>query len=110
MLEHAEDWRAAMAGMIRVLAPGGLLVLTTRSEGFPYHGYPADHWRFSVDAMQDILSTAGLDILTCVGDPDPASPGVFATARKPEEWKWPGGSPAKVWGDVQGVNAMQQPG
>src|SRR6266487_4154318 len=54
MLEHAEDWQAAAAGMIRALVPGGLLVLTTRSEGFPYHGYPGDHWRFSAGAMGEI--------------------------------------------------------
>src|SRR5262249_14737748 len=42
MLEHAPDWAAAVRGMVLVLAPGGLLLLTTRGPGFPVHGYPED--------------------------------------------------------------------
>lgn len=42
VLEHAKDWRGAVAGMVRVLAPGGLLLLTTRSPGFPNHPHPDD--------------------------------------------------------------------
>jgi SAM-dependent methyltransferase len=89
MLEHAPDWAAAVRGMVLVLAPGGLLLLTTRGPGFPVHGYPDDHWRFTVDAMRQILETCGLDVLRCEPDPDPASPGVFALARRPPGWKRP---------------------
>ena len=89
MLEHAEDWQAAMRGMIGVLAPGGVLLLTTRSAGFPPHGYPDDHHRFSVGAMGEILRAAGLEAERLEADPDPASPGVFALARKPAGWAWP---------------------
>jgi 2-polyprenyl-3-methyl-5-hydroxy-6-metoxy-1,4-benzoquinol methylase len=100
MLEHASDWQAAMTGMIHVLAPGGVLVLTTRSEGFPVHGYPEDHWRYSVEAMGQILKAAGLDVERLEPDPDPQSPGVFAKARKPAGWSWPEET-ARAWGDVQ---------
>jgi hypothetical protein len=103
MLEHAADWKAAMSGMIEILAPGGVLVLTTRSEGFPVHGYPDDHWRYSVDAMRVILAAAGLDVERCEPDPDPQSPGVFAKARKPAGWTWPDVSAA--W-DSAGVTAV----
>jgi hypothetical protein len=103
MLEHAADWQAAMRGLISVMAPGGILVLTTRSEGFPLHGYPEDHWRFSTGAMGRILSAAGLDVERCEPDPDPASPGVFAKARKVPPWRWPDVSEA--W-DAAGVTAV----
>lgn len=89
MLEHAADWQAAARGMISALAPGGVLVLTTRSEGFPLHGYPEDHWRFSAAAMGQIVKAAGLDVERLEPDPDPASPGVFVKARKPAGWTWP---------------------
>jgi SAM-dependent methyltransferase len=89
MLEHAPDWQAAMRGMIEVLRPGGILVLTTRSEGFPLHGYPDDHWRFSVDAMGAIVKAAGLDIERLEADSGPGHPGVFVKARKPQGWAWP---------------------
>jgi len=84
MLEHAEDWRGAVAGMARVLAPGGVLLLTARGPGFPYHPHPGDHWRFTVDLMDAIAEACGLDVLQLEPDPDPASPGVFLLARKPE--------------------------
>jgi SAM-dependent methyltransferase len=100
MLEHAADWQAAMRGMIDVLAPDGVLVLTTRSEGFPVHGYPDDHWRFPVESMAEILGSAGLTVERCEPDPDPASPGVFAKARKPGGWSWPAFT-AAAWAAVR---------
>ena len=89
MLEHAADWQAAMRGLVDAVADGGVLVLTTRSAGFPVHGYPDDHWRFPVESMGEILGAAGLTVERCEPDPDPASPGVFALARKPDGWSWP---------------------
>ena len=85
MLEHAADWQAAMTGLIGVLAPGGVLVITTRSEGAGYHAHPGDFWRFSVQAMAAILGSGGLDVLRC--EPDLENPGVFAKARKPPGWQ-----------------------
>jgi len=87
MLEHAADWQAAMRGMTEALAPGGLLLLTCRGPGFPVHGYPEDHWRYTPETMAAILAACGLEILRCEPDPDPASPGVFAVARKPPVWR-----------------------
>ena len=86
MLEHAEDWRGAAAGLARVLAPGGLLLLTTRSPGFPYHPHPGDFWRFTVDHMDGIAEALGLVVLRLEPDPDWNSPGVFLLARKPDGW------------------------
>lgn len=103
MLEHAADWQAAMRGMIDVLAPGGVLVLTTRSEGFPLHGYPDDHWRFSVEAMGAIVKAAGLDVERLEADPLPGHPGVFVRARKPQGWAWPDVQEAWDQAGVTGV-------
>jgi len=102
MLEHAADWQAAVAGMTRVLKPGGVLVLTTRGPGFPLHGYPDDHWRFTVEAMDAILKAAALDVLRA--EPDPEAPGVFAKARKPDGWVMPDGL-AQAW-DAAGVQPV----
>jgi SAM-dependent methyltransferase len=101
MLEHAEDWAAAMAGMIRVLKPGGLLVLTTRGPGFPRHGYPDDYWRFTPDIMRAILGAAGLETVYCEPDPDPASPGVFVKARKPGGRPGPDGNLTDVLARIE---------
>ena len=61
MLEHAGAWRAAVTGIVQVLAPGGVLLLTTRSPGFPFHPHPEDHWRFTVEQMAAIAAACGLD-------------------------------------------------
>src|SRR5262245_60878193 len=100
MLEHAVSWRAAMRGLIGVLAEGGILVLTTRGPGFPGRGHPGDSWRFTVPAMRAILEAARLRVLVCVPDTDPASPGVFAKAAKPARWIWPSRLDAK-WEQIK---------
>ena len=82
MLEHVDDWRTCITNLAGVTTVGGLLVITTRSPGFPYHEYPADYWRYTPDVLSSILETAGLDVLLCFPDPDAGSPGVIAKARK----------------------------
>lgn len=81
-LEHMPDWRAAITALKAVLRPGGLLVLTTRSRGFGYHGYPADWWRFEVADMAQIFDDMELRAL----EPDPGKPGVFVAAVKPPDF------------------------
>lgn len=38
MLEHDADWINSVANMVRILRPGGLLLLTCATEGRPEHG------------------------------------------------------------------------
>lgn len=78
MLEHAQDWRSAVSGMKSVLKQGGLLLITTRSPGFPYHGYPHDYWRYTLQHFKDIFVDMWVQIL----EQDPECPGVFLKARK----------------------------
>ena len=87
MLEHVEDWRPVMTNMVDVLGDGGWMYLTTRGPGFPYHPYPIDRWRYTVDAMADILDRCGLEPI--VVTPDPQAAGVFAIAHKPTGWTAP---------------------
>lgn len=87
MLEHVEDWKAALRGLVLLVAPGGHLAVSTRSLGFPYHPYPVDTWRYSPNDMRAILEGAGLTVVSC--DPDEEQPGVFAVAAKPKTWKTP---------------------
>jgi len=80
MLEHAKDWRTAVDQMKQVLRTGGLLIMTTRGPGFPYHGYPHDYWRFTVEDFRKIFADMWVRLLT--PDPDPAFPGVLLKAQK----------------------------
>lgn len=79
MLEHAEDWRGAVSNMKRVLTPGGLLLCTTRSPGFPLHDHPGDYWRFTrQDALEIFSDMEELEVVE-----DPMAPGILVRARKP---------------------------
>jgi SAM-dependent methyltransferase len=79
MLEHVRDWRAAITNLKGVLKPGGLLLITTRSLGYPYHGYPDDFWRFEEEDLRSIFSDMTILIVTR----DPLVPGIFIKAAKP---------------------------
>ena len=82
MLEHVEDWRAAMLSLVALVKVGGHLVLTTRSPGFPYHPYPIDCWRYPPPLMTEILTVLGMEVVECIDDFEQA--GVFAIAHKRE--------------------------
>jgi glycosyltransferase involved in cell wall biosynthesis len=114
-LEHVGDWQAAIANMVAVLAPGGVLVWTTRSPGFGWH-HPPDRWRYTQAAMADILRRLGLDPMVVMDDPE--MPGVFVKAAKPAGWH-PGTASlepeavaralAVTLAGVQGVTVMVEP-
>ncbi len=79
VIEHIKDWRNLIHVMKLTLRPNGILVLTTRSKGYPYHGAPADFWRYELSHMTTIFSDFIIEAL----EPDPTEPGVFIKARKP---------------------------
>jgi hypothetical protein len=85
-LDHCEDWKAAVTGMIMALNPGGTWMLTARSPGFPYHPHPGDHWRFTLEDMSDIAAGLGMEVIQLIRDPKSDMPGVFIKARKPADW------------------------
>lgn len=82
MLEHVEDWRLVVNQLKLTVRKGGLLVMTTRSPGFPYHPFPIDKWRYTTEDCRAIF--ADMEILVLMDDP--LVPGVFLKARKPMDF------------------------
>jgi SAM-dependent methyltransferase len=78
LLEHVQDWRSVVSNMKQVVRPGGVLLITTRSIGAEYHGYPFDFWRYEISDMEKIFSDFQIDRL----ETDPLVPGVFMKAVK----------------------------
>jgi SAM-dependent methyltransferase len=110
MLEHVQDWQGSVAALCDVLAPGGLLLVTTRSPGFPYHPYPIDKWRYTPFVLAHLLLKARLALRMLIPDTDRRSPGVFAIASKPRGWvaPWAGCPLADVFAGVD-VREMVAP-
>jgi SAM-dependent methyltransferase len=77
-LEHVRDWHEVVSSIQRLCAPGGTVVITTRSPGFPYHGVPDDFWRYSIEDMAQLFAGWEIGILSA----DPEAPGVFLLARR----------------------------
>jgi len=82
LMEHTSNWREVISNLKNVCKPDGLVVITTRSEGFRIHGYPHDYWRYELKDIEDIFSDC--QILTLERDPE--APGVFLKARKPKNF------------------------
>jgi len=82
MLEHVEDWRPIVGQMKAIVKPEGLLLITTRSPGFPYHPYPIDVWRYTLADFRTIFRD--MEILAVCSDWQ--VPGVFIKARKPVQF------------------------
>jgi len=78
LLEHVLNWRKAIHNLKQVLKPGGSMLLTTRSKGKCYHGYPFDYWRYGLKDIKLIFSD--FEIIALCEDSE--EPGVFFKAIK----------------------------
>jgi SAM-dependent methyltransferase len=83
LLEHVKYWRDAINNFKRVLKPGGIIIITTRSPGYSYHDYPYDYWRYAEEDMKNIFEDFDIEAL----EKDPMSPGIFLKAKKPSGFK-----------------------
>jgi SAM-dependent methyltransferase len=79
VLEHVRDWRLAVSNLKRMCRPGGVVIVTTRSYGFAYHGYPFDYWRYELSDMRSLFDDCAVEAL----ETDTRDAGVFMKARKP---------------------------
>lgn len=81
-LEHVRDWKNVAHNLKQIIKPGGKILITTRSYGFVYHGFPFDFWRYEISDMERIFSDFKMEI----SEKDPYEPGVFILAAKPDKF------------------------
>lgn len=65
-LEHVFEARRAVEEMIRVLAPGGVLIVTAPLD-FYLHNYPEDFWRLSPTCVDRLLAPLSATIVGSQG-------------------------------------------
>jgi ubiquinone/menaquinone biosynthesis C-methylase UbiE len=81
MIEHVKNWKVVISNFKKIVVPGGTILITTRSYGFPYHAYPFDFWRYEVEDMKSIFSDCAIEKL----EKDPKK-GVFVKVTKPSSF------------------------
>jgi SAM-dependent methyltransferase len=80
MLEHVRDWHRVVHNLKAVLRETSILIVTTRSPGFEFHGAPLDFWRFEPADVCEIFGDLEIEVIERdTHDP----PGVFVRARRP---------------------------
>jgi SAM-dependent methyltransferase len=68
-LEHCEDPLTAVREMHRVLADGGICVISSVML-FVIHGYPSDYWRFTPEGFRTLLAPFDDVWVAGIGDPE----------------------------------------
>ncbi len=66
VLEHVQDYRAAIKEMHRLLRPKGVLFLTTHGT-YPIHGAPNDYWRFTNFGLEEAFKNFKNNKVTPIG-------------------------------------------
>lgn len=82
LLEHVKDWRKVISNIKNVCKPNGVILITTRSYGYPYHAYPYDFWRYEIGDMKEIFSDCKILNL----EQDFQLPGVVTKLKKPNKF------------------------
>lgn len=83
LLQHIPDWQRFVANLKKITRPGGLILLAARSRGAGFQGRPYDLWRCEVPDIAEIFADCELEVIM----KDPGQPGVFARARKPQNFR-----------------------
>jgi len=92
--EHVEFFWLTWMEMVRVLKPGGHIILIAPSRG-PEHRYPVDCWRFYPDGFRALGKLGKLEVLEVHTSFLPVKPGFWFRLRNRAR--------RDLWGDTVGV-------
>lgn len=82
MLEHSQHYKRSISNLKNICKPQGTILITTRSYGYPCHGFPNDFWRFEARDMEYIFSDCKILSL----EKDYQAPGIFIKVQKPVDF------------------------
>lgn len=83
VLEHVKNWQTVIHNFKNILKPQGILLITTRSKGASYHGFPFDFWRYEESDFKFMFSDFNIEIL----EKEPGQGhGIHLKARKPNDF------------------------
>ncbi|MCX6852605.1 MAG: methyltransferase domain-containing protein [Verrucomicrobia bacterium] len=82
MMEHTRHWRTSLHNIKGVCKPGGLVLMTSPAQGYPYHGLYSDFWRYQPEDFQVLFG----DFEEIRTEFDAQGPGSCVAARKPESF------------------------
>lgn len=88
-LEHCEDPLAACRELHRVLAPGGICVISSVMF-FPIHGYPQDFWRFTPEGFRRLLAPFAEVRVEALGHPELPTQVIGVGIKAPAEGRLAG--------------------
>jgi SAM-dependent methyltransferase len=75
VLEHVADPQLYLSEALRVLRPGGRMLLSTHGT-FSYHPDPVDLWRWTCDGLKLIVERAGFEVVRFEGIVGPVATGL----------------------------------
>jgi len=75
VLEHVPEPHAYLKEALRILRPGGLVILSTHGN-WMYHPHPNDFWRWTGPGLRKIIADAGFQLVECRGIMGLAATGV----------------------------------
>jgi SAM-dependent methyltransferase len=101
MIEHVRDWRTILSNLKNLCRPNGVILVTTRSFGYRYHGWPYDFWRYEASDMERIFSDCRITNL----EQDEAEPGVFIKVIKPADFRENNLSDVELYSVVTGTRS-----
>lgn len=82
LLEHVLNWKKVISNIKNLCKPNGIIIITTRSYGYTYHGAPHDYWRYELEDFKQIFSDCNIKSL----EKDYQHPGIFAKIKKPKKF------------------------
>lgn len=66
VLEHVDTFQGYLQEAIRLLKPGGSIILTTHGYWF-YHPTPNDYWRWTGAGLRKVVEAEGFEIVSFTG-------------------------------------------